>query len=63
MLKIAFNRPFLTGNEINYINDVLSGGKICGNGVYTQKCQNFFKERLGSIKCLLTTSCTDALEM
>lgn len=63
MLKIAFNRPFLTGNEINYINDVLSSGKICGNGVYTQKCQNFFKERLGSIKCLLTTSCTDALEM
>ena len=63
MLKIAFNRPFLTGNEINYINDVLSGGKICGNGVYTQKCQNFFKERLGSRKCLLTTSCTDALEM
>lgn len=63
MLKIAFNRPFLTGNEINYINDVLSGGKICGNGVYTQKCQNFFREWLGSRKCLLTTSCTDALEM
>lgn len=63
MLKIAFNRPFLTGNEINYINDVLKGGKICGNGAYTQKCQNFFKERLGSRKCLLTTSCTDALEM
>lgn len=63
MLKIAFNRPFLTGNEINYINDVLKGGKICGNGAYTQKCQNFFKERLDSRKCLLTTSCTDALEM
>lgn len=63
MLKIAFNRPFLTENEINYINDVLKGGRICGNGAYTQKCQNFFKERLGSRKCLLTTSCTDALEM
>lgn len=63
MLKIVFNRPFLTGNEINYINNVLRSGKICGNGAYTQKCQNFFKEQLGSIKCLLATSCTDALEM
>lgn len=63
MLEIAFNRPFLTGREVNYINEVLSGGKICGNGNYTQRCQNLFLERLGSKKCLLTTSCTDALEM
>jgi len=63
MLKIAFNHPFLTGNELNYINDALKGGKICGNGGYTEKCQNLFAERLGSGKCLLTTSCTDALEM
>lgn len=63
MLKIAFNHPFLTGNELNYINDALRGGKICGNGGYTERCQNFFAARLGSRKCLLTTSCTDALEM
>lgn len=63
MLEVAFNRPFLTGNEIDYIKEVLLGGKICGNGSYTQRCQILFLERLGSKKCLLTTSCTDALEM
>lgn len=38
-------------------------GKISGNGKYTQKCQNFFEQRYGIKKALLTTSCTDALEM
>lgn len=37
--------------------------KTCGNGNFTHKCQSFFEEKLGSCKCLLTTSCTDALEM
>lgn len=63
MLDIAFNHSFLTGNEINCIKDVLKSGKFCGNGAYTHKCQDFFKRLLGSEKCLLTTSCTDALEM
>ena len=38
-------------------------GKISGNGMYTQKCQDFFERTYGFKKCLLTTSCTDALEM
>ena len=38
-------------------------GKLSGNGAFTKKCQHFFEERYGFKKCLLTTSCTDALEM
>ena len=60
---IPFNKPYLTGQETNYINDAVSTGKISGNGKYTKLCQNFFEEHYGIKKCLLTTSCTDALEM
>lgn len=61
--KIPFNKPFLTGNEIIYIENAVKSGKISGNGLYTKKCQMFFEERYNLKKCLMTTSCTDALEM
>ncbi len=60
---IPFNKPYLTGKEPEYIIDAINRGKISGNGHYTKKCQQFFEERYGFRKCLLTTSCTDALEM
>lgn len=60
---IPFNKPYLTGKETQYIEDAVKSGKISGNGKYTVKCQTFFEEKLGIKKCLLTTSCTDALEM
>lgn len=60
---INFNKPFLTGKEIHYINDAVSCGKLSGNGKYTQLCQSFFEKQYNFKKCLLTTSCTDALEM
>lgn len=60
---IPFNKPYLTGNELNYISDSVARGKISGNGYYTIVCQNFFQKEYGIKKCLLTTSCTDALEM
>jgi dTDP-4-amino-4,6-dideoxygalactose transaminase len=60
---IPFNKPFLTGKETNYIQDAVLSGKISGNGVFTQKCQEYFENRYNFKKCLLTTSCTDALEM
>ena len=63
MIKIPFNKPYLTGKETDYIRDAVSTGKISGNGKYTQLCQNFFQDQYGFKKCLLTTSCTDALEM
>ncbi len=61
--KIPFNKPYLSGNELEYINDAVSTGKISGNGKYSQLCQEFFREKYGFNSCLLTTSCTDALEM
>ncbi|MBX3043251.1 MAG: dTDP-4-amino-4,6-dideoxygalactose transaminase [Ignavibacteriae bacterium] len=60
---IPFNKPFLTGKEAHYIYDAVYSGKISGNGKYTQKCHKFFEERYDFKKVLLTTSCTDALEM
>ena len=60
---IPFNKPYLSGNELQYIGEAVQSGKISGNGVFTKKCQHFFEEKYGFRRCLLTTSCTDALEM
>lgn len=62
-MKIPFNKPFLTGKELDYVREAVALGKISGNGDYTRRCQRFFEEQYGFRKCLLTTSCTDALEM
>ena len=62
-MNIPFNKPYLSGNETKYIEDAVKSGKISGNGIYTKKCQTFFEKNYGFKKCLLTTSCTDALEM
>lgn len=62
-MKIPFNKPFLTGNETQYIEAAVASGKISGNGVFTQKCQAYFEQTYNFKKVLLTTSCTDALEM
>jgi dTDP-4-amino-4,6-dideoxygalactose transaminase len=60
---IPFNKPYLTGKEMHYMYQAVYSGKISGNGIYTQKCQKFFEELCHFKKALLTTSCTDALEM
>ena len=62
-MKIPFNKPFLTGNETKYIEQAVQSMKISGDGIFTKKCHAFFEEKYGFQKCLLTTSCTDALEM
>ncbi|MFT4168165.1 MAG: dTDP-4-amino-4,6-dideoxygalactose transaminase [Dysgonomonas sp.] len=61
--NIPFNKPYLTGKEAHYIYQAVFTGKLSGNGIFTQKCQSFLGDRYGFSKCLLTTSCTDALEM
>ncbi|MBX9888368.1 MAG: dTDP-4-amino-4,6-dideoxygalactose transaminase [Flavobacteriaceae bacterium] len=63
MLVIPFNKTHQTGNEIQYIQEVIASGKLAGNGSFTKKCHNWFEQRYGFKKTLLTTSCTDALEM
>lgn len=60
---IPFNKPHLTGKEMHFMYDAVYSGKISGNGKYTALCQQFFEKRYGFKKALLTTSCTDALEM
>ena len=60
---ISFNKPYLTGKEVDYIADAVDSGHISGNGKYTKLSQAFFEKRYGLKKTLLTTSCTDALEM
>jgi dTDP-4-amino-4,6-dideoxygalactose transaminase len=60
---IGFNKPYLTGRETDYIKNAVANLKISGDGLYTKKCHEFFEKKLGFKKVLLTSSCTDALEM
>lgn len=60
---IPFNKPYITGKEVHHIYGAVATGHISGNGKYTKLCQSYFEERWGFKKTLLTTSCTDALEM
>ncbi|MDP8275132.1 MAG: aminotransferase class I/II-fold pyridoxal phosphate-dependent enzyme, partial [Candidatus Euphemobacter frigidus] len=63
MIKIPFNKPALTGNELRYIKDAVDSGKISGDGGFTKKCQEFLEKKFNAGKVLLTTSGTGALEM
>ena len=60
---IPFNKPYLHGRELLYIAQAVASGKISGDGMFTKKCHKFFENRYGFANALLTTSCTDALEM
>lgn len=60
---IPFNKPYLTGNETKYIEEAVKTGKISGDGLFTKKAHEFLEGKYSFRKCLLTTSCTDALEM
>ncbi|MDP3928877.1 MAG: dTDP-4-amino-4,6-dideoxygalactose transaminase [Bacteroidota bacterium] len=60
---IPFNKPYLHGRELVYIAQAVASGKISGDGMFTKKCHDYFEANYGFKKALLTTSCTDALEM
>lgn len=60
---IPFNKPFIIGKELTYIEEAVKSGKISGDGIFTKKCQQFFEQKYHFPKVLMTTSCTDALEM
>lgn len=62
-MQIGFNKPYFTGKETVYIQEAVRNAHISGDGFFTKKCHQFFENRYGFKKCLLTTSCTDALEM
>lgn len=60
---IPFNKPPYVGNESAYMEKAIQNGKICGDGEYTKKCNQWIEDKTGTSKALLTTSCTQALEM
>lgn len=60
---IPFNKPYFSGRELKYIEDVCHSTTMSGNGQFTKKCHEFFEKKYGFKKVLLTTSGTDALEM
>lgn len=60
---INFNVPPFTGKEMEYMRQAVENQKICGDGIFTQKCSQWIEEKTKTAKCLLTTSCTHALEM
>ncbi|MGB1206444.1 MAG: dTDP-4-amino-4,6-dideoxygalactose transaminase [Chitinophagales bacterium] len=60
---IPFNKAFQTGKETDYIRQAVASGKLSGDGMFTKKCHAFFEQKYSFRKALLTTSCTDALEM
>lgn len=62
-MKIPFNKPYFTGREAHHLSQAALLGKLSGNGFYTRECQAFFEKRYHLHKTLLTTSCSDALEM
>lgn len=63
MNRIPFNKPYLTGDEIQNIQIAHALGKLAGDGEFTQKCHVWLESHLGCAKALLTHSCTAALEM
>lgn len=62
-MAIPFNKPYCSGRELKYIEQVCHSTTMSGNGEFTKKCHRFFEEKYGFMKVLLCTSGTDALEM
>lgn len=60
---INFNVPPFTGKEFDYMKEAVDRQKICGDGIFTKKCNEWLEKKTGTTKCLLTTSCTHALEL
>ena len=60
---IRFNVPPCTGKEFDYIKKAVENQKICGDGEFTAKCNEWLENKTGAGKALLTTSCTHATEL
>lgn len=60
---IQFNKPPFTNKEVDYIRQAIANNKICGDGEFTKKCNNWIEQQFNIPRALLTTSCTHALEM
>jgi dTDP-4-amino-4,6-dideoxygalactose transaminase len=63
MKTIPFNKPFIIGNELRYIRQAVKSEHLSGNGPFTARCHEWLKKTTRARAALLTSSCTDALEM
>jgi len=62
-MQIPFNKPYMSGRELSYVNQAHESGALSGDGKFTKKCNAWLEQRIGCQKALLTHSCTAALEM
>lgn len=62
-MRIPFNKPYMTGQELVYIAEAHAKSHLAGDGEFTKRCNAWLEQRIGSAKALLTHSCTAALEM
>src|SRR6185295_14237421 len=63
MMRIPFNRPYVTGDEHRFIQEAIDAGHLSGDGTFTERCHRWLESKTGTTKALLTHSCTAALEM
>ena len=60
---IHFNVPPFTGKELDYMKEAIENHKICGDGPFTKKCDEWMENRFKAKKVMLTTSGSSALDM
>lgn len=60
---IPFNKPYLTGKELELIAEAHANGQLAGDGAFTRRCSSWLESHIGCAKALMTHSCTAALEM
>lgn len=60
---IPFTKVSITDIEKNNMKEALENNKICGDGSFTKRCNQWFKENCSINNFLLTTSGTHALEL
>ena len=60
---VPFNRPYLTGHELEYVSQAIQNGDLSGDGPFSRRCCQLLEERFDVGKVLLTPSCTAALEI
>jgi len=62
-MNILFNKPYMTGKELDYITEAHANNMLAGDGPFTRRCHAWLEQTTGCSKALLTHSCTAALEM
>ncbi len=62
-VRVPFNKPYVTGKELLYLQEAILNAHLSGDGPFTQRIHEWLVERTGSHAALLTHSCTGALEM